>query len=74
VTSDKAWIPLCHFGQVGLACHIRKDGSEQRADYGIFLGYGDHRRYMKIYIPDRFIIYSMKKFVPNPTDDSPASW
>jgi hypothetical protein len=73
VTGQRPTLPKYYFGQTGVFIMRRKDSPERRAEWGIFLGYGDaSSRYIRAYIPLRDGIYSKSKFVPNP--HYPKEW
>jgi hypothetical protein len=69
VTRQRSFLPHHHFGQVGLFYSGYKD---QRAEWGLFLGYGSTRRYFRAYIPTKRLIYSKRRFVP--MTQIPTEW
>lgn len=72
VTGRKPFSPQFYFGQTGLFQTRRKDSPEMRAEWGIFLGYGDGAGSLRAYIPTRRSVYSRRYFQPMPSP--PAEW
>lgn len=72
VTGRKPFSPEFYFGQTGLFQTRRKDSPDMRAEWGIFLGYGDGPGSLRAYIPMRNGVYSRRYFVPHP--GYPAEW
>ena len=69
VTNSKPFLPRYYF-----AHFRRKDNSEIRNEWGIFIGYvyGDSSNYLRAYLPTRKIVYSRRTFKPNP--NLPHQW
>eukprot|EP01033_Poteriospumella_lacustris_P017855 gene17856-12799_t len=72
VVGKKPFCPPFHFGQVGLFQTRRKDSPDMRAEWGIFLGYGDGPGSLRAYVPNRRCVYSRRFFVPLPS--VPVEW
>lgn len=72
VTGRKPFQPQFYFGQTGLFHARRTDKPNARAEWGIFLSYGDAPGSLRAYIPSRSGVYSHRKFIPHPA--VPAEW
>lgn len=72
VTGRKPINPQWKFGQPGLFHCKRKDMPNARAEWGIFLGYGDAPGSLRAYIPHNNGVYSRRKFIPH--DTYPPEW
>lgn len=72
VTGRKPINPQWKFGQPGLFHCKRKDMPNSRAEWGIFLGYGDAPGSLRAYIPHNNGVYSRRKFIPH--DTYPSEW
>jgi hypothetical protein len=71
-TGMNPFLTKFYFGQVGLFYVKRKDNPHIRAEWGIFIGYGDTTKSYRAFIPHRNGVYSMRKFVSMPT--VPTEW
>ena len=69
-TGTKSFLPEYYFGQVGLF-HSTKS-KEVRSDWGIFVGYGQSKRYLRMYMPLHKQLYSRFKFEPQ--QGLPLDW
>jgi len=70
-TGSKPFLPSFKWGDFGLFYHKRKD-SNLRSEWGIFVGYGRHPRYLRCYNPLTRSITSKRKFLPQTS--YPVSW
>ena len=66
------FMPGLPFGIHGLFYSGRED-KKRRSIWGIFLGYGGHKRYLRVYDPLTRTVRSCHKFEPMETE-APAAW
>jgi hypothetical protein len=73
-TGSKLIVPPYFFGQAGTCIHIRTEQGIQRAEHGIYVGFGEHARYLRVYLVGRHGVYSMRKFIPFTNNMIPVEW
>jgi hypothetical protein len=70
-TGKKSFIPTYGWGWHGLFYNLRKD-RDQRAEWGIFIGYGKNEKYLRCYNPITRTVTSKMRFAPQ--RQCPTSW
>ena len=71
-TGVAPFMPDIPFGTHGLFYNGRED-KKRRSIWGIFLGYGEHKRYLRVFDPLTRTVRSCHKFEPMDTE-VPAAW
>ena len=67
-------LPAYSFKTIALCYHPRSEDKTIRAEIGIFLSHGYNLRYLKVWIPHRHQIYSMRHIKPLKYQLTPPSW
>jgi hypothetical protein len=70
-TGVAPFMPDIPFGTHGLFYNGRED-KKRRSIWGIFLGYGEHKRYLRVFDPLTRTVRSCHKFEPMDTEVPPA--
>jgi hypothetical protein len=73
-TGRKPKVPAFAFGTIGVVYHPRQDDNTLRGEIGIFLSHGQHRRYIKGFIPTRDKTYSVRQLTQLREQVTPFSW
>jgi hypothetical protein len=71
---EKPKVPAYAFGTIALCYHPRSEDKTIRAEIGIFLSHGYNLRYLKVWIPHRHQMYSMRALKPLKHQVTPPSW
>jgi len=67
----KPFVPKYHFGQIGMF-YDKREGRDDRTEWGIFIGYGTNSNYLRCYNPLSKAVTSKRKFVP--MRSCPVAW
>jgi hypothetical protein len=72
--NEKPQLPAYAFGTIAVCYHPRSEDKSLRAEIEIFLSHGYNLRYLKVWIPPRHQVYSIRHIKPLKNQVTPPSW